>query len=54
MDKNRATRLAVDLTKHYLEACQITSGPTKERAEHLADFIEALEARLEKLDDGDQ
>ena len=54
MDKFRATKLAIDLTKHYLESCQITAGPTKERAEHLADFIEALETRLEKMDDGDQ
>lgn len=50
MDKVRATKAAIDLTSALLSASTFTGAPTKNTGESIADCIEALASRLEKMD----
>ena len=51
MTKDRAIKRAFELTTAYLNACNINMVPQEIHAKNLADFVETLVARFEKMGD---
>lgn len=53
MTKTRALHNAIEITKITLASCELKAVPYEAYANNIADFIETLAARLEKMGDAD-
>lgn len=53
MNKTRATNTAIEIAKIALGSCDLKAVPYKDYANSIADFIETLADRLEKMGGND-